>query len=159
MGIFSIDDGEDEIKVICFPKARNGKSWFEVKPTLFEGKPYLVTGRLDDRGERSIIATDVQPLEHDASDHDYVEICLSLDALKEIPQKRFLTMLKEHRGRQTVILKVDNDVETAAIALPNVRVTLSRALEDDLASLFGRGEARISASFLGDREETPVYGA
>ena len=145
--------------MICFPKARSGKSWLEIKPTLFEGKPYLVTGRPDDRGERTIIATDVQPLENDASDHNYVEICLSLDALREIPQKKFLTMLKEHRGRQTVILKVDDDVETAAIALPNVRVTSSRALEDDLVALFGRGEARIGASFPGDREETPVYGA
>lgn len=159
MGIFSIDDGEDEIKVICFPKARSGKSWLEIKPTLFEGKPYLVAGRPDDRGERTIIATDVQPLENDASDHDYVEICLSLDALREIPQKKFLAMLKEHRGRQTVILKVDNDVETAAIALPHVKVTSSRALEDDLVALFGRGEARISASSPGDREETRIYGA
>ncbi len=145
MGILTIDDGENEVRVICFPKARSGKPWRDIKPQLFTGKPYLVTGRPDDRGDGTIIASDVVSLEDGGAEQSYVEISVSHEALREVSQKRFLAALKGHRGERTVILKVVGDAETGAVVLRNVHVNPSRDLADELDSLFGKGEAQISA--------------
>ncbi len=144
MGILTIDDGENEIRVVCFPKARTGKSWLEIKPTLFVGKPYLVTGRPDDRGDGTIIASDISSLE-DGSEQLYVEISVSHEALREVSQKRFLAILKSHRGDRIPILKVTGDVETGAVVLRNLKINPSHALVEDLDSLLGNGEVQISA--------------
>ena len=144
MGILTFDDGENEIRVVCFPKARNGKAWLEIKPILFSGKPYLITGRPDDRGE-GIIATDIVLLEDSEAERNYIEIEVTYDALRESSHKKLITVLKNHRGDRTVILKVISDTETAAVIMDNIRISPSRALTDDLDSLFGHGEVRISA--------------
>jgi len=144
MGILTFDDGENEIRVVCFPKARNGKPWLEIKPILFSGKPYLITGRPDDRGE-GIIATDIVLLEDSEAERNYIEIEVTYDALRESSHKKLITVLKNHRGDRTVILKVISDNETAAVIMDNIRISPSRALTDDLDSLFGHGEVRISA--------------
>ncbi len=144
MGILTIDDGENEIRVVCFPKARSGKSWMEIKPSLFVGKPYLVTGRPDDRGDGTIIASDISSLVDD-SEQSYVEISVSHEALREISQKRFLAILKNHRGDRIPILKVTGDIETGAVILRNLKINPSHALIEDLDSLLGKGETQISA--------------
>ena len=145
MGILSLDDGENQISVVCFPKARNGKPWIEIKPTLFPGKPYLVTGRPDDRGDGTIIASDVTMLEENLSLRSYVEITVSAETLREVSQKKFLATLKGCRGDRVVILKVEDDMETAAVILNSVRVNPNRELQDALDSLLGPAEAQISA--------------
>ncbi|MGI6075326.1 MAG: DNA polymerase III subunit alpha [Pyramidobacter sp.] len=145
MGILSLDDGESEVKVICFPKARNGRPWLEIKPMLVAGKPYIVTGRPDDRGDGTIIASVVTPFEDGDVEKSYVSISISAEALREVPRKKFISTLKEHRGPRTVILKVVDDAETAAMILNSVQVTPCRELEEDLDALFGRGEAQLTA--------------
>ncbi len=145
MGILTLDDGENEARVVVFPKARGGKSWLDIKPFLFPGKPYLVTGRPDDRGDGTFIASDVHPLEDAEPERSYVEIALSYEALRETPRKKLLTVLKNHRGDRSVILKVTSDSETAAVVLDGVRVSPSPSLAADLDGLFGGGEARVGA--------------
>lgn len=145
MGILTIEDGESEIKAICFPKARDGKTWLEIRPTLFQGKPYVITGRLDDRGDGSIIVSSIVPLEEMNSGKAYVEISVSSDALKEVSQKKFLQLLKEHRGERTVLLKVSDDNETASMILNGYSVSTTNGFQEELDKLFGKGEARISA--------------
>jgi DNA polymerase-3 subunit alpha len=145
MGILAFDDGEREIKVVCFARARNGKSWGEIKPLLFTGKPYLITGRPDERGDGSVIASDIVLLEDSEAEKNYIEIAVSYEALKEASQKKFITVLKNHRGDRTVILKVASETETAAVVFDHIRISPSKALEDDLDEVFGRGEAQLSA--------------
>ncbi len=145
MGIMTFDDGDDEVRVVVFPKGRGGKGWLDVKPLLSPGKPYLITGRPDDRGDESVIASDVAALEDSGSEKNYVEISLSYEALKDAPRKKFLTILKNHRGDRTVILKIVSDTETAALLLNGIRVSPSQPLLDELDALFGKGEARVSA--------------
>lgn len=145
MGILTLDDGESEVKVICFPRARNGRPWLEIKPTLAVGKPYIVSGRPDDRGDGTIIASAVTPLEDGDAEKSYVTISVTAEALREVPHKKFISTLKEHRGRRTVILKVMGDAETAALILDSVQVAPCSELEADLDELFGRGEAQLTA--------------
>ena len=145
MGILTLDDGESEVKVICFPRARNGRPWLEIKPTLAVGKPFIVSGRPDDRGDGTIIASAVTPLEDGDAEKSYVTISVTAEALREVPHKKFISTLKEHRGRRTVILKVMGDAETAALILDSVQVAPCSELEADLDELFGRGEAQLTA--------------
>jgi DNA polymerase-3 subunit alpha len=145
MGILTIDDGENEIKVICFPKARGGKPWLEIKPTLFNGKPYLITGRPDDRGDGTVIASNIEPLADAAPDRSYVSISVSAEALRDVPHKKLISTLKEHRGQRTVILRVADDSETAAVILKNIQVNPGQELKNDLDALFGKGEAQMTA--------------
>ena len=145
MGILTLDDGESEVKVICFPRARNGRPWLEIKPTLAVGKPYIVSGRPDDRGDGTIIASAVTLLEDGDAEKSYVTISVTAEALREVPHKKFISTLKEHRGRRTVILKVMGDAETAALILDSVQVAPCSELEADLDELFGRGEAQLTA--------------
>ena len=145
MGILSIDDGENEIKAVCFPRSRNGKTWLDIRSELFQGKPYVITGRPDDRGDGTVIVSDITHLEDSAGGRSYVEIELSSDALMEVPHKKFMGVLKKYRGDRAVILKVNDDRETAAMLLNGVSVSATRDLLDELDVLFGKGEARISA--------------
>lgn len=145
MGTLTLDDGENEIQIVCFPRTRGGKPWLEIKPTLIAGKPYLVTGRPDDRGDGTLIATEVTPLEEGAPGRNYVQIAVSAAALRDIPRKKLITTLKGHRGKRSVILKVTDDADTAALVLRNITVDPGDGLQRDLDALFGAGEALISA--------------
>lgn len=145
MGVLTLDDGEKEVRVVCFPKSRNGKSWSEIKPTLFTGKPYLITGRPDERGDSTVIASDIVPLESSESSRSYVEISVSFDALRDVSPKKLTSILKNHQGDRNVILKVTGDSETAAVIMDSVRVSPSQALLVDLDKLFGEGEVKIGA--------------
>jgi len=145
MGILTFEDGENNVRVVCFPKARNGISWLDIKPLLFSGKPYLITGRPDDRGDGTIIASEIRPLEETDMEKNYVEISVTFDALKDASQKKLITVLKNHRGERTVILKVVSDTETAGIILENIRVSPTQKLSEDLEKLLGPGEIEICA--------------
>ncbi len=145
MGVLVVEDGERELEVVCFPKSRGGKSWMEIKPLLFEGKAYLIQGRLDDRGGDSLIATDIIPMEGELAGPSFVEVAVSGDSLCRVSPREFLRVLKSYPGKRAVILKISNESETAAVMLSHIRVRPCPELQRDLDSLFSEGEVKVGA--------------
>ncbi|EEX48204.1 MULTISPECIES: DNA polymerase III subunit alpha [Jonquetella] len=132
MGVLRLDDGEREVEVVCFPKSKTGLNWLSVKPLLFEGKPYLIEGRLDDRGDGTVIASRIVPLEGRPSSRKFLEITLEPDALRALTPKRLLLALKSCPGPSSVILKLVGDQETAAVMVMGVKVSGGEALRQAL---------------------------
>lgn len=146
MGVLIFDDGEREVEVICFPKGRNSMSWLDVKPLLFEGKPYLIKGRVDDRGDGTIIANSIKPLEEEANgETSFLEIVVPLDVMKHLSPRSLMRALQSCPGPCSVILKVTDDLETGAVLLPRIKVSRGDELRAALKELIGSDEFELGA--------------
>ncbi len=145
MGVLVMEDGEREIEVICFAKGRGSKPWAEIKPLLFEGKAYLIRGHMDERGGTSLIATDLVPLEGEIQGQRFLEVALSAEALQGLSSRELLRTLKAYPGDRTVILKISDEGETAAVSFSQLKVRPCPELQRDLEALCSGKEVRLGA--------------
>lgn len=145
MGTLSFEDGEKEVEVICFPTPRGGTPWLDIKSRLIPGKPYLIKGHLDDRGDGTVIASDIVLLEDAVNGPSYIELKLSADALRSVSAKEFMRLLKKYPGNRTIILKIDGEGEDAAVLLPHTKVAPGKDLQNDLKAMFPEEDICLGA--------------
>jgi DNA polymerase-3 subunit alpha len=137
MGILELEDCEDKVEVVCFPKP-----WSRLKPDLVVGGVYLVSGSVRDDGRLSLIAEEIQPLESAGREREpWVRIALEGippgDSIRDLSRE-----LKSFPGDCPVLLEVDLGGRTLVARLKSIRVAPSEVMAEALRLRFA-GKVRL----------------
>ena len=120
MCIMQLEDSENSVELVAFPK-----KWEELKGNIFTGKPYLVEGKIDDRGQMlidKIISLEELP----GQAQRYVKI--SIDGEK-LDAKKFMTDLRNNKGNAIPVVEIKNEEGSCLICLTGLRVNPEKVKE------------------------------
>ena len=119
MGIIEIEDGESRVEAVCFPK-----TWASLRGKISAGQVCFVSGFPEERGETSVIARSVFPVEEagERGSPPYVRVSVFEDSLKSVSVKDLFRALKTYPGKSPVLFEIRNDAYSVTMLLQDVRV-------------------------------------
>ncbi|MCF7935570.1 MAG: DNA polymerase III subunit alpha [Synergistales bacterium] len=119
MGIVEVEDTIAKIEVVLFPD-----TWEQAKPFLQTGTIAIITGKIQERGERTIIAQEAVSLEWAQQEKTpYCRFALDVYASEEKEMKEFVRELKGHPGDQPILLEVQSTEGTALVQLQGIKIS------------------------------------
>lgn len=119
MGILTIEDNEDNIEVVCYPR-----DWDPIKDNLSVGQPYVFEGEVKrDREPINIVAKKITPLSEINGKPAYARITIQASlasspaAFREIGKK-----LHEFPGNSPVLMEIVDENESYVVDLSDEKV-------------------------------------
>ena len=128
MGFFDLEDQTGKVEVVCFPR-----TWEECKPAVVNGALLVVTGKVQERMDRVILADQVLPLEE--AEHTLPPLVKIVLSGEGVPRKNLLTFLRElkaYRGECPVLFELKEGERQVLVRLQDLRL---RADSQALVSL------------------------
>ena len=120
MCIFQLEDAENSVDVVMFPKM-----WQERGEIMKKGMACIVAGRIDDRGQ--LRPDDIIPVDGlEMRGQRYVKIVMNVTGSDSPNMKQFLRALGDCKGKARVILELKNDDESMTMCLNSYSVDPQR---------------------------------
>jgi DNA polymerase-3 subunit alpha len=140
MGILELEDCEDKVEAVCFPK-----TWTRLKPLLSIGGAYWVSGTVRDEGRLSLVVDELAPFEEALKERPpWVRLRVEGPLLPQ--QARELSReLKAHPGDCPVLVELELGEKVVLARLRTIRVGPDPALGETLAARFA-GKVRLEAA-------------
>ena len=139
MCLMKLEDDENSIDIVIFPKM-----WQEMKDIIEAGKPYVVEGRLDDKGQ--FLPDKIVPAEGiDMRAQKYVKIVVNAEIHKDLDMKGFVIALAHCRGKSRLLLELHdhNDIMLMCLGKYSVEPT---ALRKAITGILPEGMYEIFAA-------------
>ena len=130
MCVFQIEDIENNIEVVIFPKA-----WEDIKGKIKKGMACIVEGKIGDKGNL-ILDRLITSDELDDTVQKYIRVCIDTKQLDNFDYKNFAQDVNGCKGNSKLILELKNEDETC-------RVCLNTTFVDDSA-IFDKLEKMIA---------------
>lgn len=138
MGVFSIEDAESQVEVVCFPR-----KWPSVKPILVKGSAYLVSGELRLDGDLSIMLDEIEPIEEArARKQGAVRIRVATAGLDSGFYQSLREELVKYPGSLPVLLELQTPQAMALVKMKTVKVSKMPGLAERIAHI-SEGRASV----------------
>ncbi|MBQ7215827.1 MAG: DNA polymerase III subunit alpha [Synergistaceae bacterium] len=128
MCIMKLEDSNSSIDVVLF-----AKTWAEVKDFVLAGKPYIIQGRLDDKGQ--FLPDKIIPADRDIHAQKYAKLILHLGMHANFSLRKFIISLNSCRGDYMLLVELRDNSKSVLMALRQYSVDPDKFLEAAAQSL------------------------
>jgi DNA polymerase-3 subunit alpha len=135
MAFVQLEDTDDVVECVFFSDA-----WTRSQRAVQTGEPILVSGRLESGQDTlKLRVSSAEPLSDIRSRSTReVRFHLSIEELSDVRLDRFRDLLRERRGGCATRVVLDTATHRAELALPDLPVEPTAAMEEHVHALFGR---------------------
>ncbi len=138
MCILQVEDAENNIDVVIFPKA-----WADLKGTITNGMPCVIEGKLDDRGQ--VLLERITPADELGDKvQRYVTLTVNVTGSNDFNMKDFMKAMNGCKGNAKVILVLNNEDETVHMCLEAVKVSPEN-LSESLSGIMPAGSYEVAS--------------
>lgn len=140
MGIMVLEDAEESIELVCFPR-----DWETLKGQIVVGEPFIVEGKLGDREPKNLIINKIMRLsELTGNDGSLVRIKLRADLLGDsLDFRDFAVALKDCPGKSNVLLELADERDSCVFLLSEFKIDAGRELQSRLAEMVPSGAFEV----------------
>jgi DNA polymerase-3 subunit alpha len=131
MGILEMEDGEDKVEVVCFPKV-----WQKVKPMLRSGGIYVFSGAVKDDGRLSVLVDEIMEA------GEWMKTKSPIAKIRVLGPRAGLFRdlareLKGYSGPSPLLVYVEDRGSIVALWSRSIKVRVDDSLKRSLEEMFG----------------------